>query len=229
MDVLLAEAEKQDKYRAKSQACELNQLARAEQLYESFFDPRATRYQAYVDTLSFVPDSTRIVSLHPSADSGFPHTRPGSLICLPFSTEEISAETLRHEALHISQRLHEREWYSYSIRQGWWPLPAETIPERWRNRCRLNPDTLTCPFWSWKDYYVPLPLFTNEWSPSLSGCQIRWFDLRNGTAYTEPPASFTERYGPIAQPEHPFETGAIEFAKRGNFTETQLLNTLHNE
>ncbi len=214
---LLQAAEEIDRYRAKCAASELNRLARFRHEYIPFFEPRQRELRALASKFELTRNC-QLVFLHPSADSGFPHTRPQNLICIPAGFQSgggAMEETLLHEGFHVHQRNHESDWMSYSVRQGWWPIPASEVPDRWRDRCRLNPDTLSHPFWLWEERYIPLPLFTNEASPSLPGTEVRWMDKRSGILLKEPPRSFVERYGPIAQPEHPFETGAIEFSKRG--------------
>ena len=226
----LTKAEKIDSYRTSCQSNFLNALARSGQNYtESPSSSIAAEAEHYVRSLSWSPESTRVIALHPSADNGFPHTRPEKLICIPTFSVPPTQETLRHETLHVHQRVYKDLWTSYSIRQGWWPIPRSSIPSDWAERCRINPDTMMCPFWTWQEYYVPLPLFTNEWSPSLSECSVRWFDLRNRTLYKEAPPSFYKRYGDIEQPEHPFETGAIEFSRRNRLSKDGLLNSLSTE
>jgi hypothetical protein len=138
-------------------------------------------------------------------------------------------KTLLHEACHLHQRTHEAYWSSYSIRQGWWPVAADQVPERFRSRCRINPDTMATPFWSWQEHYVPLPLFRNEQSPSMGDCDVRWYDMRNGVLYKVPPPSFSARYGDTGQPEHPFEVSAIEFSERPIQTKEELINVLLTE
>lgn len=211
--LLLKTAEQMDGYRAKCNASELNRLARARYTYAPFFEPRATEIRRLADSFELTR-GCQLVFLHPSAEAGFPHTRPRNLICMPTGYDGDLQNTLLHEGFHIHQRNYEKDWISYSIRQGWWPVGASEIPARWRERVRLNPDTLSQPYWTWEERYIPLPLFTNEASPSLPGTEIRWMDKRTGTLLKDPPRSFVDRYGPIAQPEHPFETGAIEFARK---------------
>lgn len=209
---LLAKAEKQDGYRAACENSELNSLARQGDAYVFFPTPLQQKLQHIVDHYEFTQGS-KIVTLHPSADSGFPHTRPMNVICMPATTDIGSAtQTLFHEACHLSQRSDPAPWVSYSIRQGWWPVASTEIPEKWRERVRINPDTMAEPFWSWQEYYVPLPLFANEQTPMLRECDIRWFDRRNGVLYKDAPPSFVKRYGNIGQPEHPYEVSAIELS-----------------
>lgn len=226
---LLEKAEQIDKYRTACSRSELNRLARSKHTYSVFLSESPAPLQRLADSVDLTRGS-KIVILHPSADSGYPHTRPGNLICMPAGFPAASAsKTLLHEACHLHQRTHESKWISYSVHQGWWPIEAERIPERWRDRCRINPDTLSQPFWSWQEYYVPLPLFKNEQSPSMSECDVRWYDLRNGALYKVPPLSFTKRYGSIGQPEHPYEVSAIEFSDRGIQTKEALMNVLSHE
>jgi hypothetical protein len=224
---LLEKAESIDTYRKRCEASELNRLARSQHSYTPFFHPMEETIRSLAAKYELTR-SCQLVFLHPSADAGFPHTRPKNLICIPgqYGAQDIK-ETLLHEGFHIHQRNYEQDWISYSIFQGWWPISPSEIPERWISRVRINPDTLSQPFWTWEERYVPLPLFKNEASPSLPETSIRWMDKRMGTLLTVPPPSFINRYGDIAQPEHPFETGAIEFAKRNITTSKQALDVLH--
>lgn len=226
---LLAKAEQIDKYRTACSRSELNRLAREKHIYSVFSNENPAALQQVADTMDLTRGS-KIVILHPSADNGYPHTRPGNLICMPAGFSLYNApKTLLHEACHLHQRSHASYWTSYSIKQGWWPVAADQVPERWRARCRINPDTMATPFWSWQEHYVPLPLFRNEQSPSMGECDVRWYDMRNGVLYKVPPPSFTARYGDTGQPEHPFEVSAIEFSERPIQTKEELINVLLTE
>lgn len=226
---LLAKAEQIDKYRTACSRSELNRLARSQHIYSVFSNENPAALQQVADTMDLTRGS-KIVILHPSADNGYPHTRPGNLICMPAGFSLYNApKTLLHEACHLHQRSHAPYWTSYSIKQGWWPIAADQVPERFRSRCRINPDTIATPFWSWQEHYVPLPLFRNEQSPSMGECDVRWYDMRNGVLYKVPPPSFTARYGDTGQPEHPFEVSAIEFSERPIQTKEELINVLLTE
>ena len=226
---LLTKAEQIDKYRTACSRSELNRLARSQHIYSVFSNENPAALQQVADTMDLTRGS-KIVILHPSADTGYPHTRPGNLICMPAGFSLYNApKTLLHEACHLHQRSHASYWTSYSIKQGWWPVAADQVPERWRARCRINPDTMANPFWSWQEHYVPLPLFRNEQSPSMGECDVRWYDMRNGVLYKVPPPSFTARYGDTGQPEHPFEVSAIEFSERPIQTKEELINVLLTE
>ena len=159
----LSKAEKMDRYRAACAENELNGLARGGQSYTIFSQEKAKPFQEIANGFE-LSRGMQIIMLHPSADNGYPHTRPTNLICLP-STFPLDPKTILHEACHVLQRNNPDPWTTYSINQGWWPIPSELVPERWASRCRINPDTMARPFWSWQNHYVPLPLFTNELSP----------------------------------------------------------------
>jgi hypothetical protein len=229
MDDALAKAEQIDKYRASCSQSDLNRLARQKHIYSVFLNESPAPLQEIADKMDLTRNS-KIIILHPSADNGYPHTRPHNIICMPAGFPLSDApKTLLHEACHLHQRSQESSWTSYSIRQGWWPISAHHVPENLRTRCRINPDTMSQPFWSWQEHYIPLPLFENEQSPSMGECQVRWYDIRNGTLYKVSPLSFVKRYGDIAQPEHPFEVSAIEFSERRIKTKYELMNVLSTE
>ena len=217
---VLEQAEARDGYRAACEASAPNAFARAKHSYTPFFIPPddAARLQAEVDRVELLR-GTDIVVAHPTADEGYPHTRAGGVVVMPATAAVAAelAETLRHEAMHIDQRRRPAAWATACMRRGWWPLPASQIPQRHRERCRINPDTMSPqPFWTWESHHVPLPLFTSEAPSSLGDVRVKWLDLRNGTLYAEPPPSFSAHYGPApSQPEHPYELLAVTAAAKG--------------
>ena len=158
---------------------------------------------------------TEIVTLHPSAEAGLPHTRPPNLICLPAYYPPSQREhTLAHELIHIDQRKRRPLWDAKFQRDGWQRLDTSEIPERWLRRCRMNPDTIDQRFWAWKGRYVPLPLFEREDRPQLRDVVIHWYDTESGVRQPDAPRSFLEHYGSTApQPEHPRELTAVELSR----------------
>jgi hypothetical protein len=240
---LLEKAEAIDGYLAAVAASPLNRRARATCQYApSFVSAEAS--QRLVDLADDIEllDGANLIVMHPTADNGFPHTRPGGVVCLPASTvvgndEAALAETLRHEAMHLHQRANPHPWHRTCLRDGWTPLYTYSqIPAPLRDTCRINPDTIGQPehFWAWDFFHVPLPLFTPK-PPAhplrLSDCTVKWLDLRNGALLSEPPSSFTARYGTSPpQPEHPLELLAVEAAAAGIRTaptlESWLLSTV---
>ena len=222
--LLLTEAERHDHYRARCFESEPNAIARKGHIYEPFFvEPDVAAFMnEYAADTPLLTDS-RIIVLHPSAENGFPHTRPGNLICMPASACRKTLEcreTLLHEGIHLHQRAYLDAWIDHCRKEGWTPLPSETIPKQYLDVVRINPDTISIPFWSWQNHYVPLPLFSGN---SLSAVDIKWMDLRNHSL-ASPPTSFTVKYGAPSQPEHPFEIMAVNFASAGYTTSADIFN-----
>lgn len=205
MDVL-ANAEAQDHYFANIRLSPINTKAR--------------------ESLSYVPmtnvvekwmDNTQIVTMHPTAEAGMPHTRPPNVICMPaYFPDAQRNQTLMHEYIHIHQRRHLSAWDAFFQKEGWRPVVDERIiPKKYVDRCRLNPDTFTpSRFYVWKGEHIPLPLYEREDRPDLRQVSVQWWDRTTGIRQSQPPRSFLERYGSMpAQPEHPRELAAVELAK----------------
>lgn len=216
----LDNAEDIDGYRAACEASPLNAAARRGQIYApSFLDAPSLKkmYRAMLGMT--IMQTADIVVLNSSADNGYPHTRPNSVVCMPKSailtmSDEALAETVCHEAIHIHQRRNPELWAQACSKDGWTPVSANRITAEFVDRCRLNPDTFRPQrFWAWQTHYVPMPLFIREDYPTMEGVQVKWLDLRNSTLFADPPPSFAKRYGSApSQPEHPFELLAVEGA-----------------
>jgi hypothetical protein len=230
---LLRIAEAQDHYLARCAASPLNAEARSGYIYAPSFlgDSDTERLTTIVRSLDLLRETDTVI-LSASADNGYPHTRPKALICLPAghvrsSTDAALKETLCHEAFHINQRLAPGPWKAMCRAQGWTPLSQDEVPARFRERCRINPDTFyDTPFWAWDTHYVPLPLFKQGFTVAINDVTVEWLDRRTGALFHSPPQSFTERYGSPSQPEHPYEVYAVRFAEQGITTHAQLRHAL---
>lgn len=200
----LATAEHLDHYFETIRSSPVNQRAR-----NSLF------YGAMSNTTEPWLLNTEIVTMHPTAEAGLPHTRPPNLICMPqYFPEERLSHTLAHELVHIDQRRRKYKWDAYFEREGWRRVSADEIPERWLQRCRMNPDTIDDRFWAWQNRYVPLPLFEREDKPDLRQVVVQWWDRGTGIKTNQAPRTFQERYGSFpSQPEHPRELAAVELSK----------------
>jgi hypothetical protein len=195
----LAHAESIDSYQAKCTDNDLNARARSRCTYIPWTDPHSFS--------SYALDGETIVTLHPSADGGMPHTRPPATICLPaYFPESRMEETLKHERIHLDQRKRYSAWVAALGMEGWTPV-QETIPEEYRKRCRLNPDTCWSPFWAWNGRSVPLPFFVREDKPDMREIAVRWYDLETQTLSSAVPPSLVKKYGTLQSHslEHPFE------------------------
>lgn len=201
----LQEAEQNDHFFKKVQSDPVNAKAREHH-----------SYVAMSETTKPYLLGTEIVTMHPTAEAGMPHTRPPNFICMPiYFPEERLPRTLIHELIHVDQRRRRFKWDAFFERQGWTRVPDSDIPERWLRRCRLNPDTADQRFWAWKGRYVPLPLYEREDKPDLRQVSIRWWDRETGILQSQTPRSFQERFGfDPSQPEHPRELAAVELAER---------------
>jgi hypothetical protein len=226
---LLLVAEAHDHYLKRCAESPLNAAARSGYIYSPSFlqDSDAERLNTIVYNTELLRDTDTVI-LGKTADNGYPHTRPKALICLPAgfvaaSSDADLKETLCHEAFHIHQRQFPALWKKMCKAEGWTPLPQGDIPARFRERCRINPDTFyDTPFWAWDKHYAPLPMFKQGFTVTLADVAIEWLDLRTATLFHSPPDSFTEKYGSPSQPEHPYEIYAVLFAKEGIATHAQL-------
>jgi hypothetical protein len=227
----LDKAEALDGYRAACAASRCNSVARKDQVYAPTFLEKDD-LQRLMITLYSIPIAKKmdIVVMHSTADNGFPHTRPNSLICMPKSsiidsTDAEIYETICHEAYHVHQRRNPDLWYKKCLKEGWTPVEP---PQSHVERCRINPDTFyKNRFWAWDKVHIPLPLFVQEDYATLDGVVVKWLDTRNMVTYSDPPSSFTARYGSSAtQPEHPYELLAVEYAAEKIIKEEELLKKL---
>ena len=199
------------------------QLKRAEEI-DNFFGEigknrinRAARANLnYLPALNYAEPwigNTEIITMNPTAEAGMPHTRPPNIICMPlYFPESKRQETLAHEYVHVHQRQNKDKWNRFFKKEGWNWIEKYELPERFVERCRLNPDTIDQQFWAWKDRYVPLPLFERDDKPQLRQVTISWYDMETGVRQPEAPRLFLEKYGMPSQMEHPREIAAVEIA-----------------
>lgn len=205
-------AERLDHYLEQCNQSEINRLARRKCSYTVWNDQSlAQKATLFLRNLTDLKEIPSVIILNPSADGGMPHTRASSIICLPaYYPETKLEETLKHELVHINQKQNPSAWIDRAEREGWVYIPQSRIPEIWRERCRLNPDTISARFFAWKGRYIPLPLFIREDKPELREIQVRWYDLIEETVNSHTPTSFTQKYGTLGASsiEHPYELWA---------------------
>jgi hypothetical protein len=202
---LLKKAEQLDGYQKEWNKSLLNRKARQGLLYEPFFSQETPG-----------PGDSVLITMHPTAEAGLPHTRPPNLICIPAYYPENRLDNLiRHELIHIDQRKRPGVWRERFLREGWSPVSDNNIPDIYKERIRLNPDTLHDGYWAWKGVYVPLPLFERTDKPDLRQTQIRWWNRETGSLLAEPPMSFQKVFGyHHPQAEHPREISAVLLAEK---------------
>ena len=204
----LETAELKDNYIEKCTMSYNNRLARKYNKYSIDYNSYFKTIEEFVKKnpiFSNVP----IVQLDNSAENNYPHTRP-DIICIPSNARFPDLErTLYHEYVHIHQRRNFNLWKKFLESQGWAPIDASEIPERWKERVRYNPDTLYSQYWCFKKRYIPLPLFTNINSPSMADTKVMYYDIQTGSLDHEMP-EIMKQYNTNRQTEHPFELYAVK-------------------
>jgi len=224
MSLHLAVAEKLDKFVASCNNDHSNSMARRNFLYVEDTNDYSKVIEEFISNHSIFNNIT-IVQLHPSAENGYPHTRPSNIICIPSNASFPSLQsTLFHEAVHIHQRNKEVEWSKFLGAEGWQEVPKSEIPERWLERCRYNPDTFLHPFWKFNKRYIPLPLFIRPHSPRFNELEVCWYDTLTGKLEHVQPEEFSKKYGLNRQSEHPYEIYAVLLEKYDVLTEEFLNN-----
>ena len=171
-----------------------------------------------------------IIQLNSSAENGYPHTRPKNIICVPSNARFPSLEkTLFHEVIHIHQRNNENMWERFLNKEGWTYVNEDTVPERWRNMCRLNPDTIMKQFYCFQKRYIPLPLFIKDTNVKFSDIKVMYYDLQTGILEHNVPKAIINKYGEhMSQPEHPYEIYAVIFAEKYPFSKETIEQLLTN-
>ena len=205
----LVSAEQTDRFQEMCKKDPVNAAARSRCSYTLWNDQSlAIKAKTFLSNFS---DKVDVIILNPSAEGGMPHTRAGPLICIPAYHTALE-ETLRHEMVHIKQRMEPVLWKMKVESDGWKALDDSAVPEVWRRRCRLNPDTCAARWFAWQGRHVPLPLFVREDKPDLRDVVVRWYDIEEGIVKSSPPSSFSRRYGELdtSSMEHPYELYAYK-------------------
>lgn len=163
--------------------------------------------------------SGQVVWMDPTAEGGLPHTRAPNYICIPYTYDEKQlANTLLHERVHVSQRLHRKAWEKI-LADAWQMTPwVGTLPDSLRTRRRINPDLTPAPLFIWKNQYVVVGVFKSESVPVLEEIDLVWWMPNNQTVLKEPPPGWTDFFGTIPAGEHPYEISAylVAAAPNGN-------------
>lgn len=210
----LAWAERLDGYEAAVAESPVNVMARQGQLYQpaglypAAVDPTGFEYKEVVLTGKEVvpleePSSPwpngQVIFMNPSADGGLPHTRPPFYICIPAGmdlSEPTGRQTLTHERIHVSQRLHEEAWTAaYEKAWNWKVVSKPTLPKPYAGRVRINPDTHNAPTYAWQGEWVPVPIFESAFSPDLKNARLVWWHIPSKNIYTSSPPGFDAFYG----------------------------------
>ena len=221
MDLLLI-SEKLDSFQKKVSENDSNRLARKGFNYKEEYNSYYSTIQKFLQKYSIF-DSIKVVQLHPSAENNYPHTRPENVICIPNTASFPALEkTLFHEAVHIHQRRNKELWKSFLAKEKW--TPYDSVPGRWLEKCRMNPDTIMEQFWCYDNRYVPLPMFVNTYNPVFDQIKVMWYDISTGILEHNPSESFIKKYGNNRQSEHPYEIYAVIMESLGPVSENDINN-----
>ncbi len=216
-------AERIDGYLAAVAESELNMKARSTGEYKPAEFSQEGRTIPVEEKSSPWPNG-QVVWMDQGADAGLPHTRPPYYICLPTSIDLESPAglaTLKHERIHVSQRLHEDTWKKiYADAWNFVPVLPPELPERVRRRIRINPDTCRAPVYAWVSasasvsaggQWIPYALFNSSFDPKLTDTTIHWWHIQSANLYSVPPPGWSDFFGrnlSSSAHEHPNELAA---------------------
>jgi hypothetical protein len=194
----------------KSVAGHMNRLAR---VYPHIGSGESCDKRFLLKTRVPIDGPLHIVYLDGRSDAGLPHTRGKHGIALPvFLLWNPRQSTLEHEVVHLSQKQYKSKWWAF-YRKHWDFREASaaefmSIPVKWRDRRRINPDTLGNPYTVWSNRFIPLSVFINEMSPKLTACKRGFWDLKMSQWTWEPPSGWVDLFGSGFNDEHPNEIAA---------------------
>jgi hypothetical protein len=219
----LAFAESIDGYVGLVEQSAINRLARAGQTYMPW--PHSINREVPNASPSDPWPSGQVVWMDPSADSGLPHTRAPNYICISKDFPEASfANTLLHERVHVSQRLHPSAWEKL-LADTWDMKPwYGFLPTDIQARRRINPDLLLAPLYIWKEAWVPLGLFKSTGQPKLNEIDVVWWNTTQRILTRQPPPGWNEFFGNVPAGEHPFEL--IAYLVAANPSQNQAYNAI---
>lgn len=228
---ILNNAEKQDFYLEECIDDKSNSLARKNLTYFANSVPfkeinNALNFLSNIK--EFIPirllnDLTeiKIIQLMPTADGGMPHTRPGNIICYPDITLLFSNTTLIHELWHIHQRNYKSLWNKVFNNMKW-KLWNGNIPNELEQFRRYNPDTIDCPFWIFKDEWIPIPIFKNISKPNVSDVEIWFYNIKKNYHIKRIPEEILNYYPglPATGYEHPREITAYMLSEPDRYRDS---------
>jgi hypothetical protein len=213
----LFRAEQIDQYQKQVSESAINRKARADYTYMPAVHSVKRTVPNKDDSQPW--PSGQVVWMDPTAEGGLPHTRAPNYICIPYTYDEKQlANTLLHERVHVSQRLHPKAWEKL-LAATWDMRPwVGNLPDSIRTRRRINPDLTPAPLFIWKNEYVVLGVFKDESKPVLAEIDLVWWMPKNQTLLKEAPPGWKEFFGTIPAGEHPYEISAylVAAAPKGN-------------
>lgn len=228
----LLKAEEKDNYIHFCSLNQLNKKAREQLQYNTSqfsYKEKSYMHSFFNEINLHIPQKLRvdikevkIILLMPSADGGMPHTRPDNLICYGNPTQIYSLNTLIHELWHIHQRNYKDEWAKILEYIGWKEWDG-SLPDKLKDKYRLNPDTVDSPLWIYKNTWVPLPIFKDITNPKINEVNIWFYNTKTQHYITRIPEELKKHFSdllPDVAFEHPREIAAYLLSERDKYSET---------
>lgn len=129
-----------------------------------------------------------VLSLSYSADGGMPHTRGVRYICVPggfFDVDHDNSTTLRHELIHLHQKMDKKRWDAIYRNWDWEPWVGGKLPDKYEAIRRINPDT------EWGDgalyvlkkRWVPFCVFRDVDRPNVRNTIVWYYNVKTGMVW----------------------------------------------
>jgi hypothetical protein len=230
---LLSTANAYDMYVVKCDTHEMNYISRRHNDYTpmKITDYDLLKYRQRIEAIFASEEKMKLfanigkhvyfIFMMPSADNAMPHTRPETIICLPH-VMQIDADVIVHEMCHVHQRIFDKKWRHFFENKWDWKEWRGVLPEKLEKHRRINPDTVDCPLWIFKNKWIPVPVFNNITKPFLRDCSIWFYNLKSGIYSKEIPDDFLEfrmANVPLWAYEHPREMSAYMIQNYDEFTD----------
>jgi hypothetical protein len=174
-----------------------------------------------VTTIS-TPDGL-VEIIDPKCKEGLPHTTDKNTIRMTKSIWDSHRrdEVLVHERIHLSQKQDPEIWAEF-YRRYWdyeiFAQPPTSIPQKYIDNLRPNPDTDNAPWAVWRKRYLFFPNYENPALPTLKNPEILVWDIQEKRVVSVPAewsALFCVDGICPNQYEHPHELSA-EFLTKHN-------------
>lgn len=234
---LLNDAENKDFYLRRCREDRNNMIARKECTYAAnYMTTKEYKFFEIVieNAKNKIPmrlkmdlNEVHFIQLMPSSDGGMPHTRPNQIICYPDINKFFSVSTLIHELWHIHQRNYKEVWNHVFERLQWKKWNGKLPLQLEKNR-RYNPDTIDCPYYIFREKWVPIPVFEDINRPKVSDVFIWFYNVETKMHTRNIPEEVINYFPnlPISGYEHPRELCAYMLSQPEQYSDSPGFNDL---
>jgi len=221
---LLEEAEAHDGYLEAIEKNDINRRARETFVYAPY---KGSIFNINQNDNQF-PQGI-IITMMPSAEAGFPHTRGKNIICIPaYYPQERLPSLVIHERIHLDQKAHRIQYDNFYKTHWGFKENTYKIPENILNLVRINPDTIGWPTYIWRDTWIPICLFQREDKPNMRECSYCWYNPRGGVLLKSMPPAWRDFFGDVGQSEHPNELSACYGADYEHFQNNEAAKLFYS-